>query len=247
MNKIIRLNKFISKCGICSRRKADNLIKSGIIKVNNNIITTLGYKININDNVKYNNKLLNIKNNIYLLFNKPKNCITTLKDNYNRNIIMNYIPKIYKNFGLFPVGRLDINTTGLLLITNDGKLSKFLTHPRYKIKKKYKIYLNKNFNIKHLKILKKGIIFKEGKIIIKNLKIFKNNKKILIITIYIGWNRIIHRIFNKLGYNILNLNRIYFAGLKLNKSLKLGKYIILNKKKINYIKHINNINYNNEK
>lgn len=134
--KFIRLNNYISQCGICSRRKADNLIKLNLIKVNNIIINILGYKINYNkDIIKYNDKIIKIKKKIYLLFNKPSNCITTLKDNKYRNNIMNYIPNIYKKYGIYPIGRLDKNTTGILLLTNDGILYKKLTHPKYKIKK----------------------------------------------------------------------------------------------------------------
>ncbi|WOX79183.1 pseudouridine synthase [Candidatus Shikimatogenerans bostrichidophilus] len=246
IKKLIRLNKYIAYSGICSRRKADKLIKIGLISVNGKIIKQLGYKVNYDDNIKYVNSNLKFKNKIYILFNKPKNCITTVKDNKNRKIIMDFIPNIYKKLGIFPIGRLDKNTTGLLLLTNDGKLSQYLTHPKYKIKRKYKIYLNKNLNKKDLLILKNGIKLKEGKIKINNIKIFNNNKKSLIITITVGWNKIIHRIFNKIGYKILYLNRIYFAGLKINNNIKLGQYKILSKDIINNIKNINNIHYNED-
>ncbi|WGH27708.1 MAG: pseudouridine synthase [Candidatus Shikimatogenerans bostrichidophilus] len=241
INKNIRLNKYISKSGLCSRRKADNLIKLGLITVNKKIIKKLGTIININDNVKYNNKKLNIKKNIYLLFNKPKNCITTLKDNKNRKTIFDYIPDIYKNYGIFPVGRLDKNTTGILLITNDGNLTTKLIHPKYNINKDYKVYLNKNLKYKDYLYIKKGIKLKEGKIKINFIKIIKKNKKILIISINLGWNKILHRMFNKIGYKIINLIRINFAGFKLKKfNLKKSNYIILNKKKVyNIIKKKN--------
>ncbi|WOX79449.1 pseudouridine synthase [Candidatus Shikimatogenerans bostrichidophilus] len=240
----IRLNKYIAYSGVCSRRKADKLIKIGLISVNGKIINKLGYKVNYYDNIKYVNSNLNLKNKIYILFNKPKNCITTVKDNKNRIIIMDFIPKIYKKLGIFPIGRLDKNTTGLILLTNDGKLAQYLTHPKYKIKRKYKIFLNKNFNKTDILILNKGIKLKEGKIKINNIKIFNNNKRTLIITINVGWNKIIHRIFNKIGYKVLFLNRIYFAGFKINNNLKKGQYKILSNKIINYIKNINNIHYN---
>ncbi|WOX79304.1 pseudouridine synthase [Candidatus Shikimatogenerans bostrichidophilus] len=246
INKLIRLNKYISYSGLCSRRKADNLIKLGLISVNGKIIKKLGYKVNYEDKIKYVNSNLKFKNKIYILFNKPKNCITTVKDNKNRIIIMDFIPNIYKKLGIFPIGRLDKNTTGLLLLTNDGEFAQYLTHPKYKIKRKYKLFLNKNLNKNDLLILKKGIRLKEGKININKIKIFNNNKRLLIITITVGWNKIIHRIFNKIGYKILYLNRIYFAGLKMDNNIKIGQYKILSKKIINNIITINKINYNNK-
>ncbi|MDH3004998.1 MAG: pseudouridine synthase [Candidatus Shikimatogenerans sp. JK-2022] len=234
LNNKIRLNKFIAYSGICSRRKADSIIKLGLISVNNKIIKKLGYKIFYNDIVKYNNKILNIYKFIYILLNKPKNCITTVKDNKNRKTIMDYIPNKYIiKYRIYPVGRLDKNTTGLLLLTNDGIICNKLLHPKNKIKKTYKIILNKNFNTNKIFILKKGIIFKEGKIKIKDIKIIKNKKNIIYLSIYVGWNRIIHRIFNKLGYKILYLQRIYLGGLKMSKKInKLGNFQILSKKYI---------------
>ncbi|WGH27192.1 MAG: pseudouridine synthase [Candidatus Shikimatogenerans bostrichidophilus] len=241
MNKYLRLNNYISKCGICSRRKADSLIKLGFIKVNGKIINTLGYKVLLNnDIIKYNNKIINIKKKIYLLINKPKNCITTLKDNKNRNNIMNYIPYIYKKYGIYPIGRLDKNTTGILLLTNDGKLSKKLTHPKYKIKKTYNLILNKNLKFNDYLKIKKGFFLKEGKIQIEYLNINKKNKKNITLTIKLGWNKIVHRIFKKIGYKIVYLDRINFAGIK-KPNIKTGKYIVLSKKKIDFIKKINKL------
>ncbi|WGH26698.1 MAG: pseudouridine synthase [Candidatus Shikimatogenerans bostrichidophilus] len=241
-NKKIRLNKYISKSGLCSRRKADFLIKLGLISVNNNIIKELGYKVFINDIIKYNNKILFIKKNIYLIFNKPKNCITTLKDNRNRKTIFYYIPNIYKKYGIFPVGRLDKNTTGILLITNDGDLTLKLIHPKYKINKDYKVFLNKKLLYKDLLYIKNGVKLKEGKIKINFIKLIKKDKKKLIISINLGWNKILHRLFNKLGYKIINLIRINFAGFKLKDfNLKKGNYINLKKKKVyNIIKNNKN-------
>ncbi|WGH25443.1 MAG: pseudouridine synthase [Candidatus Shikimatogenerans bostrichidophilus] len=233
-SKKIRLNKFIAYSGICSRRKADNLIKLGLISVNGKIIKLLGYKIFYNDIIKYNNKILNIHNNIYILFNKPKNCITTVKDNYNRNTVLSYIPNIYiKKYRIYPVGRLDKNTTGILLLTNDGILCNKLLHPKYKIKRKYKIILNKKISLNNIIKLKNGIIFKEGKIKINKINIIKKKRNVLILSIYVGWNRIIHRVFKRIGYKILYLQRINFAGLKISNSIKKeGKYKIISKKKI---------------
>ncbi|WGH25531.1 MAG: pseudouridine synthase [Candidatus Shikimatogenerans bostrichidophilus] len=234
-NKKIRLNKFIAYSGLCSRRQADKLINLGLISVNNIIIKKMGYKINFNDNVKYNEtKIKIIDKYIYILINKPKNCITTVKDNLNRKTILFFIPNKYKKkFRIYPVGRLDKNTTGILLLTNDGYLSNKLLHPKYKINKIYKIILNKNLDLYSIIKIKKGIKLKEGVIKIKKIIINKNKKNIIHLYINLGWNRIIHRIFNKLGYKILYLQRINFGGLKINKYIKKeGKYIILSKKKI---------------
>ncbi|WGH25809.1 MAG: pseudouridine synthase [Candidatus Shikimatogenerans bostrichidophilus] len=249
MIKKIRLNHYISQSGICSRRKADDLIKLGLIKVNNLTIKKLGYKVNYNDIIKYNNKILRIKNKIYLILNKPKNCITTIKDNINRVTVMEYIPDVYKNYKINPVGRLDKNTTGILLLTNDGFLSKILTHPKYNIKKIYKIVLNKKIKFNDILNIKNGIKLKEGKVKINNINIIKNNKKIVYLSINIGWNRIIHRLFNKIGYKVLKLKRISFAGIKIDKYIKKeGKFKKLSKNFINKILKLNNIKYNiNEK
>ncbi|MDH3004639.1 MAG: pseudouridine synthase [Candidatus Shikimatogenerans sp. JK-2022] len=244
MNNYIRLNKYIAYTGLCSRRKADNLIKLGLISVNGKIINKLGYKISIKDKIKYNNKLLTLYKFIYIILNKPKKCITTIKDNYNRRTVMDYIPKIYiTKFRIYPVGRLDKNTTGILLLTNDGDLCHNLLHPNKKIKKTYKIILNKKIVLKDLIILKKGIKLKEGKIKINFIKIIKSKKNIIVISIFLGWNRIIHRIFNKLGYKVLYLHRINFAGLNINKLNinKVGQYKILSKKKIYNLLKIKNI------
>ncbi|MDH3004877.1 MAG: rRNA pseudouridine synthase [Candidatus Shikimatogenerans sp. JK-2022] len=250
IKKKIRLNKYIAYSGICSRRKADNLIKLGFIFVNGKKIQKLGFKVLYTDKIKYNNNILKIKNEkIYILINKPKNCITSLKDNFKRKTVMSYIPpKIYKKFRIYPVGRLDKNTTGLLLLTNDGFLCNKLLHPKNKIIKKYKVILNKNINIETLIKLKNGIILKEGKIKINNFFIKKKEKNIIFLSINLGWNRIIHRIFKKLGYKILYLQRIYFGGLKLNKYIKKeGKFIVLSKKFIyNIIKKKNEKNFNNK-
>ncbi|MDH3004780.1 MAG: pseudouridine synthase [Candidatus Shikimatogenerans sp. JK-2022] len=241
--KKIRINKYIALSGICSRRKADNLIKLGLISINDNIIYELGKKIILNkDIIKYDNKIIKILRFLYIIINKPKNCIITLKDNKNKKnrlTIFNFIPNKFKKYRIFPVGRLDQNTTGILLLTNDGFLCNKLLHPKYKIKKDYKIILNKKIKKNIIFKLNKGLIFKEGKIKITKIKIKKNNKNILIISIHIGWNKIIHRIFNKLGYKILYLQRINFGGIKIYKDIKKeGQYKILSKKKLYNILNI---------
>ncbi|WGH25071.1 MAG: rRNA pseudouridine synthase [Candidatus Shikimatogenerans bostrichidophilus] len=250
-NNKIRLNKYIAYTGICSRRSADKLINLGLISVNGKIINKLGYKILPNDIIKYNNKIIRLYNFKYIILNKPKNCITTIKDNYNRNTIMNYIPRIYKSkYRIYPVGRLDKNTTGVLLLTNDGQLSNNLLHPKNKIKKQYKIILKKKINLKDIIKLKNGIKLREGKIKIKDINIYKNNKNIILLSINVGWNRVLHRIFKILDNKILYLQRINFGGFKLNNYniKKVGQYEILSKKKIFYIlnKHKNEKNYYNK-
>ncbi|MDH3004517.1 MAG: pseudouridine synthase [Candidatus Shikimatogenerans sp. JK-2022] len=235
LNIKIRLNKYISYSGICSRRKADNLIKLGLISVNGKIIKKLGYKIFKHDIIKYNNKILKINNNfIYIILNKPKKYITTVKDNYNRLTILSLLPnKIINKYRIFPIGRLDYNTCGMLLLTNDGSLCNKLLHPKNKIKKTYKIILNKNINNNYIKIINNGVKFKEGKLKINDFYIKKNKKNIIYLSIYVGWNRIIHRLFNKFGYKILYLQRISFSNFKINNFniKKEGQYIILNREK----------------
>ncbi|WGH24888.1 MAG: pseudouridine synthase [Candidatus Shikimatogenerans bostrichidophilus] len=249
LNNKIRLNKYISYSGICSRRKADNLIKLGLINVNGKNIRILGYKVNYKDKIIYNNKILKFNKFIYIILNKPKNCITTTKDNYYRNTILNYIPvKYIKEYRVYPVGRLDKNTTGVLLLTNNGILCNKLLHPKNKIKKTYKIILNKKIKSNHIIKLKKGLKFKEGKIYINNIKIIKNKKNILILSIYIGWNRIIHRIFKTIGYKVVYLQRINFGGLKLKKYkiFKEGSYKIIKYKELKKIINKNEKNNYNK-
>ncbi|WP_185852095.1 pseudouridine synthase [Blattabacterium cuenoti] len=233
MDHKIRLNHYLSNAGISSRRKADKLIQSGAIEVNGKPVFRLGTIIRTNDIVKFHGSKIKSKNKIYILLNKPKGYITTTRDQFNRKTVMNLIPSI-SEYRIFPVGRLDYSTTGVLLLTNDGYIAEKLTHPKYHIKKIYHVSLNKKIRNEDLDKIRKGKIYlKEGKVKV----IFvnqKNAKNKIEIGLYIGWNRVIKRIFKKLNYQVIRLDRINFGGLS-KKNLKIGNWCFLNKKEIENI------------
>ncbi|WP_185857268.1 pseudouridine synthase [Blattabacterium cuenoti] len=233
MHHKIRLNHYLSNAGISSRRKADKLIQSGAIEVNGKPVFRLGTIIRTDDIVKFHGSKIKSKNKIYILLNKPKGFITTTRDQFNRKTVMNLIPCLSK-YRIFPVGRLDSSTTGVLLLTNDGYMAEKLTHPKYHIKKIYHVSLNKKIRNEDLDKIRKGKIYlKEGKVKV----IFvnqKNAKNQIEIGLYIGWNRVIKRIFKKLNYQVIRLDRINFGGLY-KKDLKIGNWCFLNKEEIQNI------------
>ncbi|WP_185873257.1 pseudouridine synthase [Blattabacterium cuenoti] len=235
LNKKIRLNRYLSQSGISSRREADKLIQSGSVEVNGKVISKLGTNIDIKDIVKFNGNRIRIQNKVYLLINKPKGFITTTKDQFNRKTVMDLIPNIFHGKKLFPVGRLDSNTKGVLIITNDGNISEILTHPKYDIQKIYNVTLNKKIDDNDIKVILSGKIFlKEGRVKVKFIRKIKNNK--IKIGLCLGWNRIIRRIFNKLNYKITELERIFFGKFS-NKNIKIGNFIKLdNNLMIDYLK-----------
>ncbi|WP_185864413.1 pseudouridine synthase [Blattabacterium cuenoti] len=228
MYQKIRLNHYLSNAGICSRRKADKLIQSGSIEINGVTVLKLGSLVGIDDIVKYNGKT--VKNNndkIYVLLNKPKNFICSTKDQFHRKTVIDLFPKLYEYKRIYPVGRLDYSTTGILLLTNDGFLSERLTHPKFHVKKIYHVYLNKEICNKDLDKIREGKIYlKEGrvKVLFVEKSFQKNQVKI---GLSIGWNRIIKRIFKRLNYRVDHLDRINFAGFH-KKNIKIGKYRFLN-------------------
>lgn len=232
----IRLNKFISNAGICSRREADKLITSGLFKVNNKIVTTLGYKILKGDVVKFDNKIIKPEKLTYILLNKPKGYISTTKDERMRKTVMDLVTTA-SSYRLFPVGRLDRSTTGLILLTNDGEMSKKLTHPSFRIKKIYHVCLNKVLSSDHFNLIKtRGIRVHEGIFKVDSISFIHGKLKNEIgLEIHVGWNRIIRRIFKKLGYEIIFLDRVYFAGLT-KKKLKRGTWRKLTLQEINNLK-----------
>ncbi len=216
-----RVQKLLSNYGYCSRRKAEELIKQGKVKVNDKIIT-IGDKASDDDKIYVDDKLINKENKIYLIFNKPINCVTALNDKHHKTI-MDYI-KIKER--IFPIGRLDFNTSGLLLLTNDGDFANKVMHPRYEIKKTYLAETDKPVNESSTKQIEKGILLEDGKTAPAKVKKIKNN--IIEITIHEGKNRIIRRIMEKLGYSIKSLERIKIGSLGLG-NLKQGKFRTLNK------------------
>ncbi|WP_185849173.1 pseudouridine synthase [Blattabacterium cuenoti] len=234
MHKKIRLNHYLSNAGIASRRKADELIQSGVIEVNGKFVFKLGTVICTNDIVKFHGSRIKSKNKVYILLNKPKGFITTTRDQFNRKTVMNLIPFFFE-YRIFPVGRLDYSTTGVLLLTNDGYLAEKMTHPKYHVKKIYHVSLNKKIKNEDLDKIRKGKIYlKEGKVKVIFINKKNNAKNQIEIGLYIGWNKVIKRIFKKLDYQVIRLDRINFGGLS-KKNLKIGDWCFLNKEKIENI------------
>jgi len=229
----IRLNKFIAKSGLCSRREADTFINNGRVSVNDIVIKKMGTLVNKNDLVKVDNKRIFPEKKIYILLNKPKDFITTNKDTHNRKIVINLIKGVKER--IFPVGRLDRNTTGLLLLTNDGELEKKLIHPSHKIKKIYSIELDKPITKHDLNKIIEGIKIDNEKIFFDKVNLI-NNKKELGVEIHIGKNRIIRKIFESLNYKVVKLDRVMFGPLT-KKDLPRGKWKFLDQKELRLIKN----------
>jgi 23S rRNA pseudouridine2605 synthase len=232
----VRLNKYIANSGICSRREADELISKGLITVNGEKVYEMGTKIDPQkDKVKYKNKVLKNEKHVYILLNKPKDVVTTVKDKHARRNVIDLVKNACQE-RVYPVGRLDRNTTGVLLLTNDGDLTKKLTHPRYKKKKIYYVELDKPLTKTHMDEIIEGIELEDGFIAPDELS-YPNpeDKKQVGIEIHSGQNRIVRRIFEHFGYRIKKLDRVYFAGLT-KKNLKRGKYRFLTQKEINMLK-----------
>lgn len=234
----IRLNKYIANAGVCSRREADELIKAGNVRVNGKAVTELGTKILPSDNVQIGNQTLSIEKYRYILLNKPKAFLTTVSDPQNRNTVMSLIKDACPE-RVYPVGRLDRNTTGLLLFTNDGTLTKKLTHPRYGIKKIYHVVLDKPLIKTDLQAISEGIELTDGFIKVDNIEYIADakDKRELGVELHSGRNRVVRRIFEKLGYKVEKLDRVYFAGLT-KKNLPRGKWRFLEEKEINLLKMI---------
>lgn len=232
---LTRLNKYIANSGICSRREADELIKMGLVRVNGEAITELGYKVHPGDEVRYEERVLKPEKNVYILMNKPKGYITTTKDPQERNTVMDLIGKQVKE-RLYPIGRLDRNTTGLLLFTNDGDLAKKLSHPSYNVKKIYKVDIDKPLTKTDFTKIQEGIRLEEGIAKVDEIAILSADKKSIGIEIHVGWNRIIRRIFEALEYEVVRLDRVVFAGLD-KKELPRGKWRHLKPEEIIRLKH----------
>jgi len=230
----IRLNKFIANAGICSRRDADKLILSGKISVNSRVVQILGTKIMATDKITYLNKPIQSEKLQYVLLNKPKDFITTMQDPQNRRTVMTLVDKACGE-RIYPVGRLDRYTTGLLLFTNDGDLAERLTHPKHKIKKVYQLELDKPIIEAHYNEIVSGVQLDDGLASIDHLAILTEDRKSLGIEIHIGKNRIVRRIFEKYGYELLKLDRVVFGSLT-KKNLPRGKWRHLHPKEIRNLK-----------
>ncbi len=235
----VRLNKFIANAGICSRRKADELIQEGLVQVNGKVILEMGFKVKPDDIVLYNGERVVRDKKIYVLLNKPKNFITTTSDERGRKTVMQLISKATQGERLYPVGRLDRNTTGLLLITNDGDLTQHLSHPSTNVTKVYLVELTRPIKIEDLIAIREGVILEDGFIKVDEIDITEPqvDARFIGVAIHSGKNRIVRRIFEHLGYEVKNLDRVSYAGLS-KKNLPRGKWRYLTEKELVYLKHL---------
>jgi 23S rRNA pseudouridine2605 synthase len=231
-----RLNKFIAGAGICSRREADELIQSGLITVNGKTVTELGYRVSPRDVVKYAGETLMSQVKVYVLLNKPKDYITTLDDEYGRKNVLELVRDACAE-RIYPIGRLDRNSTGVLLFTNDGDLTKKLTHPRYRIPKGYQVMLDKNLKPHDLDEIASGIQLEDGFIRADEIFYAGRNRNEIHLEIHSGRNRIIRRMFEHVGYRVLKLDRVMFAGLT-KKDLQRGQWRYLIAKEVEMLKTI---------
>ncbi|MEL6986976.1 MAG: pseudouridine synthase [Bacteroidota bacterium] len=235
--KDMRLNRYIAHSGICARRKADIFIKEGFVSVNDKIEYAPGFRVKEGDVVKFKGKVIKpIVNKVYILMNKPKNTITSVKDESGRKTVMDIIEKKVEE-RVYPVGRLDRNTVGLLLLTNDGALAEKLSHPKYNIKKVYHVTLDRDVAEEHLNAIREGITLEDGPVEVDGVDYYKGRDKNEIgIEIHIGRNRIVRRIFEHFDYNVKALDRVYYAGLT-KKDLKRGWFRNLTEQEIVMLKH----------
>jgi len=231
----IRLNKYLSNAGVCSRREADVLIQTGVVSVNGKIVTELGYKIQPGDVVQYDGETINAEKKRYVLLNKPKGFITTMDDPRGRKTVMTLVSKACRE-RVYPVGRLDRETTGLLLFTNDGDMAKKLTHPRYQARKLYHVELHKPVSREDVEKLLKGVDLEDGKTKVDKAEYVEDSSSREIgVELHSGKNRIVRRLFEALGYNVLKLDRVQFAGLT-KKDLPRGMFRHLTDQEVAFLK-----------
>ncbi len=234
-NEPIRLNKFLANAGVCSRREADELIQAGVVSVNGEVASELGTKILRGDKVMIHDQLVSPDKKVYVLLNKPKDCVTTSDDPNAKLMVMDLVKNACKE-RIYPVGRLDRNTTGVLLITNDGDLASKLTHPKYDKKKIYQVTLDKPLEQDDFNKLMQGVTLEDGEMKVDDLNyIDENDARKVGIEIHSGKNRIVRRIFEHLGYRVVRLDRVYFAGLT-KKNLKRGQWRFLSEKEVSMLR-----------
>ncbi len=230
-----RLNKYLAHAGIASRREADELIKSGFVTVNEQVVLEMGHKVQPGDVVKFKNRVLSPEKKVYILLNKPKDYITTVSDERGRPTVMELIQNA-TDMRIYPVGRLDRNTTGLLLLTNDGELAQKLTHPSFEAKKVYLASLDKPLTREDMKQIADGVQLEEGVAMVDAVEYADPRDKSKIgIELHIGWNKVVRRIFETLGYEVVQLDRVYYAGL--TKDVPRGKWRMLTEKEVIMLKH----------
>lgn len=230
----VRLNRFIAQSGICSRREADDFIQAGLVSVNGQIVTELGTKVMPTDEVKFNDSRVQGQKKVYLVLNKPKGYVTTLDDPHAGKTVMELVEGACSE-RIYPVGRLDKNSLGLLLFTNDGDLTKQLTHPSYKKKKIYQVSLDKPLTRADMDRIAEGVTLEDGEIYADEISYVKENKQEVGIEIHSGRNRIVRRIFEFLGYTVTKLDRVYYAGLT-KKNLNRGRWRFLTDEEVQRLK-----------
>jgi pseudouridylate synthase len=231
----IRLNKYIANSGICSRREADELITQGLVEVNGKVVTEMGYQVQKTDRVVFDGQSITPEKPVYVLLNKPKGYISTTKDEKARKTVMDLVANA-SPYRLFPVGRLDRQTTGLILLTNDGHLTKKLTHPSFGVKKIYHVTLDRKLSVEDLRTIADGVRLEEGVAEVDSISYIEGKPKNEVgIEIHIGWNRVVRRIFKKMGYEVEALDRVIFAGLT-KKNIKRGHWRILTEMEVNNLK-----------
>ena len=231
----IRLNKFLANAGVCSRREADSFIETGVVSVNGQVVTELGTKVKRSDAVLFHDQLVSIEKKVYILLNKPKDYVTTSDDPQNRKTVMDLVKGACRE-RIYPVGRLDRNTTGVLLLTNDGELASKLTHPQYMKKKIYHVYLNKNVTAADMRMIADGIQLEDGEIHADAIEYAsETDRKQVGIEIHSGRNRIVRRIFESLGYKVIKLDRVFFAGLT-KKNVRRGDWRYLTEQEVNMLR-----------
>ena len=231
----VRLNRYLSNAGVCSRREADTFIQAGVVKVNGVVVTELGTKVKRSDEVMFHDQTINMEKKVYVLLNKPKDYVTTSDDPQNRKTVMDLVKNACRE-RIYPVGRLDRNTTGVLLLTNDGDLASKLTHPQYMKKKIYHVYCDRNVTAADMRQIADGIVLDDGEIHADAIDYASDtDKKQVGIEIHSGRNRIVRRIFEHLGYKVIKLDRVYFAGLT-KKNVKRGDWRFLTQEEVNMLK-----------
>jgi 23S rRNA pseudouridine2605 synthase len=232
---LIRLNKYIASTGVCSRREADEFITAGLVSINGKLVTELGVKVSPGDVVKYNGETLKEEKKVYILLNKPKDYVTTVEDPHAKKTVLDLVKGACKE-RVYPVGRLDRNTTGVMLLTNDGEITKRLTHPKFEKLKIYHVHLNKNIKPADMEKIATGIKLEDGLIKADTVSYADPVDKTQVgIEIHSGRNHIVRRIFEHLGYEVVKLDRVYFAGLT-KKNLHRGEWRFLSEKEIAMLK-----------
>jgi 23S rRNA pseudouridine2605 synthase len=230
----LRLNRYIAKGGVCSRRDADILIQAGRVKVNGEVVQQVGTKVQRTDKVEVDDIQITPERKVYLLLNKPKDYVTTLDDPMERKTVMRLIDGACEE-RVYPIGRLDRQTTGVLLFTNDGDLAKKLTHPSYNQKKIYHVFLDRAIRTEDIETIRTGIELEDGLIKADDIQVASDDNKQVGIEIHSGKNRVVRRIFERLGYNILRLDRVYFAGIT-KKNLPRGRWRFLTREEVDILK-----------